>query len=48
MALVPGAITFLLLEDQLKHEDIKLIRNKLIMGQKIIAEWDLYHRLKLI
>ena len=38
MALVPGAIISLLLEDQLKREDIKLIDNKLTIKQEIIAE----------
>ena len=48
MALMPGAITSLFLEDQLKREGIKLIGNKLIMRQQTIAEWDPYHGLKLI
>ena len=48
VALVPGAIISLFLKDQLKREGIELIGNKLIMGQQIIAEWDLYHGLKSI
>ena len=48
VALVPEIITSLLSEDQLKREGIKLMGNKLIIGQEIIAEWDLYHKLKLI
>ena len=48
MALVSGAIISLLSEDQLKRKGIELMGNKLIMGQQIIAEWDLYHGLKSI
>ena len=38
MALISKAIISLLSENQLKREDIKLIGNKLTMGQQIIAE----------
>ena len=48
MALIPGAITSLLSEDQLKREGIELMGNKLTMRQQTIAEWDPYHGLKSI
>ena len=45
---MPEVITSLLSEDQLKREDVKIMKNKLTMRQKIIIEWDPYHSLKLI
>ena len=45
---MPGAITSLLLEDQLKRKDVKIMGNKLTMRQEIITEQDPYHSLKLI
>ena len=38
VALIPKAITSLLLEDQLKREDIKIMGNKLTIRQEIIIE----------
>ena len=48
VALIPGAIISLLSEDQLKRKGVKIIKNKLIMRQEIIIEWDPYYNLKLI